>query len=152
MKKKLIAALVTSFVLAGSVTVAFTKEPVDPVNKDRNGVAIKGYDPVAYFEDGRPTKGSSEYSAQWAGATYLFANKDHRDAFTAAPEKYAPQYGGYCAWAVSNSYTADADPAAWKIIDGKLYLNYNKSVQSKWEPESAKRIAAADKNWPGLHK
>ena len=126
--------------------------PVDPINKDRRGLALKGYDATAYFEQGKPAKGSPEFSHTWNGATWHFESVQSRDLFKASPEKYAPQYGGYCAWAVSNNYTADIDPEAWKIIDGKLYLNYSKSVQRKWEPEAAKRIADADRNWHGLHK
>jgi len=126
--------------------------PVDAVNKDRKGIALKGYDAVAYFEQGRPVKGSPEFRHEWNGATWQFASAASRDTFKASPEKFAPQYGGYCSWAVSNNYTADADPEAWKIVNGRLYVNYNKSVQKKWEPEAARRIADADRNWPGLHK
>lgn len=126
--------------------------PVDPVNKDRKSLAMKGYDAVAYFEQGRPVKGSPEFRHEWNGATWHFASAASRDTFKASPEKFAPQYGGYCSWAVSNNYTADADPEAWKIVNGRLYVNYNKSVQKKWEPEAARRISDADRNWPGLHK
>jgi hypothetical protein len=126
--------------------------PVDPINKDRRGLALKGYDATAYFQHGKPVKGSPEFSHTWNGATWHFESAQSRDLFKANPERFAPQYGGYCAWAVSNNYTADIDPNAWKIIDGKLYLNYSKSVQRKWEPEAAKRIADADRNWPGLHR
>jgi hypothetical protein len=86
------------------------------------------------------------------GATWQFASADSRDSFAADPRKFAPQYGGYCAWAVSRGYTADTDPEAWKIIDGKLYLNYSKSVQRKWETDIPGNVAKADGNWPGLHK
>lgn len=126
--------------------------PVDPINKDRQGVALKGYDPTAYFQQSKPVKGSAEFTYEWSGALWHFESAQSRDLFKANPDKYAPQYGGYCSWAVSNNYTADVDPDAWKIIDGKLYLNYSKSVQRKWEPEAAKRVVDADRNWPGLHK
>jgi hypothetical protein len=126
--------------------------PVDPVNKDRKGIALKGYDAVAYFQQGVPVKGSPDFRHEWNGATWHFATATARDTFKASPEKFAPQYGGYCSWAVSNNYTADADPEAWKIVNGRLYVNYNKSVQKKWEPEAAQRISDADRNWPGLHK
>ena len=89
------------------------------------GVAIDGTDPVAYFTDGRPAQGSSDFEHEWMGATWRFVSAAHRDLFAADPAKYAPQYGGYCAWAVSQGYTAKIDPAAWKIVDGKLYLNYS---------------------------
>jgi hypothetical protein len=128
------------------------KTPVDPVNRDRNGFAIKGYDPVGYFEQKRPVKGGPTFTHQWNGGTWQFESARTRELFISNPEKYAPQYGGYCAWAVSNNYTASIDPEAWKIIDGKLYLNYSKRIQRMWEPDAAKRIMDADRNWPGLHK
>jgi hypothetical protein len=124
---------------------------VEPVNATR-GVAIGGYDPVAYFEQSKAVKGSDRFTHSWMGATWRFASAGHRDRFAAAPEMYAPQYGGYCSYAVSENYTAGIDPEAWKIVDGKLYLNYSKSVRKGWERDQARRIAAADRNWPGLHK
>lgn len=126
--------------------------PVDPVNKNGKGVAIKGYDPVAYFNESRAAKGSPEITADWMGARWHFTTTANRDAFQAEPGKYAPQFGGYCAWAVSNNYTADVDPAAWKVVDGKLYLNYNKAVQEKWQQDLSGRIRAGEKNWPSLHR
>jgi len=123
---------------------------VAPVNHDRRGLAIDGYDPVAYFTDGKPVQGSEQFTYQWNGATWRFASQEHRDLFAADPERYAPQYGGYCAKAVSENHTADIDPQAWKIVDGKLYLNYSPKVQKLWEQDIPGRIAAADKNWPGL--
>ena len=128
------------------------KSPVDPVNKTKEGVAIQGYDPVAYFELQRPEKGLPEHSFSWMGAEWRFANAAHRARFAAEPSRYAPRYGGYCAWAVSNNYTAPIDPQAWKIVSGKLYLNYSKSVQKKWEEQLLDRISAADRNWPALHR
>jgi hypothetical protein len=144
--------LAAAFAFILSTTALFSKSPVDPINRDPSGVAVKGYDPVAYFEQSKPVKGSPGITHEWNGAIWRFASSHSRDLFIADPGKYAPQYGGYCAWAVSNNYTADTDPTAWKIIDGKLYLNYDKSVQKKWEPEASKRIVNADRNWPGLHK
>ena len=124
---------------------------VDPVNVN-GGAAIKGYDPVAYFEQKQPVKGSPQYSYDWMNAKWLFASAQNRDKFAAAPEQYAPKYGGYCAYAVSQGHTAPVDPAAWSIIDGKLYLNYSKDVQKKWEQDRAGYIQKAEQNWPGLHK
>ncbi|MEO8028031.1 MAG: YHS domain-containing (seleno)protein, partial [Bryobacteraceae bacterium] len=126
--------------------------PVEPVSKDGRGVAVKGYDVVAYFTQSKPVKGSSQFTHQWMGATWQFASAEDRDLFKADPEKYAPQFGGYCAWAVSKGYTAETDPDAWKIIGGKLYLNYSKSIQKQWEQDVLSRIDAANKNWPTLHK
>ena len=112
--------------------------------------AIRGYDPVAYFTVGAPTRGSDEFTADWQGATYYFASADNRDKFKADPEAYAPQYGGYCAYAVSYGSTASTVPEAWKIVDGKLYLNYSKSVQKRWEQDVPGFISKADANWPGV--
>lgn len=125
---------------------------VEPVNTTGKGVALKGYDPVAYFNEGGPTKGSPNFTHQWMGAEWHFASAENRDQFSADPERYAPQYGGYCAYAVSEGHTANINPEAWKIVDGKLYLNYSKGVQKKWEKDQAGRIQAADENWPRLHK
>ncbi|MDX2154190.1 MAG: YHS domain-containing (seleno)protein [Bryobacteraceae bacterium] len=133
-------------------TAVLSAAPVDPVNKSWRGVALQGYDPVAYFTASKATKGSDSISHEWMGAKWYFSSDANRKLFIASPEKYAPQFGGYCAWAVSNNYTANADPEAWKIIDGKLYVNYNKDVQKKWEAEALKRIEAGNKNWPNLHK
>lgn len=114
------------------------------------GSAIRGYDPVAYFTQGKPVKGSSDYEYEWKGATWRFSSAEHRDAFKANPEKYAPQYGGHCAWAVSQGYTASTVPEAWRIVDGKLYLNYSLGVKATWEQDVPGNIAKGDKNWPGL--
>lgn len=131
---------------------AAAADRVDPVNKNRTSLALKGFDPVAYFSEGKPVKGSSQFTYQWMGATWQFASQQSRDAFAANPAQYAPQYGGYCSWAVSRGYTADTDPEAWKVVGGRLYLNYNKSVQKKWEADIPGNIGKADSNWPGLHK
>jgi len=134
------------------VVSAVAGSPVESVNKDRHGVALKGYDPVAYFEQSKPVKGSPQFAYSWMGATWNFASDADLKKFQSAPDRYAPQFGGYCAWAVSNNYTADADPNAWRIVDGRLYVNYNKDVQMKWEEDMEQRIEAARKNWPALHK
>jgi YHS domain-containing protein len=125
---------------------------VDPLNKDGKGLALKGYDPVAYFQQNRPVQGSPQFSFQWMEATWLFSSAENRDRFAADPQKYAPQYGGYCSYAVSQGHTASIDPEAWRVVDGKLYLNYSKGVQKKWEMDTTGYIQKADQNWPGLHK
>ena len=141
---------ITLALLAGAALMA--REPVEPINKDRSSVAIKGYDPVAYFKQGKPVKGAPTLTEEWMGAKWQFSSPESRDLFRADPAKYAPQFGGYCAWAVSQGYTADTDPDAWKIVGDKLYLNYNKSVQKKWEQDTPKYIEDGNRNWPGLHK
>lgn len=125
----------------------------EPVNKTLlGGLAVDGYDSVAYFTEGKPVEGKKEFSHQWQGATWRFASAANRDLFVAAPEKYAPQFGGYCAWAVSQGYTYDSDPEAWSIVDGKLYLNYNKKVQTQWSEDKAGNIAKGNANWPAVLK
>ena len=128
------------------------KAPVEAVNKNGEGIAIKGYDPVAYFTKAEPVKGSAQFAHHWMGATWWFATAEDRDLFVKDPDKCSPQFGGYCSWAVSNNNTADIDPTARKIVDGKLYLNYSKSVQKMWEKDLNKRIEDANRNWPALHK
>jgi len=117
------------------------------------GKAISGYDTVAYFRDGKPVEGDSDFTHEWMGAKWYFASAANRDAFAADPAKYAPQYGGYCAWAVSQGYTAKIDPEAWKIVADKLYLNYSKSVQQQWIAGGVEKlIAVGDGNWPAIRK
>ena len=112
------------------------------------GVAVGGYDPVAYFTEKAAVPGKPDITLQHDGATWRFSTTANRDAFKADPAKYAPQYGGYCAWAVSQGYTAKGDPNVWSVTDGKLYLNYNKSVQSGWQKDVPNLVKKADANWP----
>ncbi|MEX1035276.1 MAG: YHS domain-containing (seleno)protein [Sneathiella sp.] len=116
------------------------------------GTAVDGYDVVAYFTEGKPVEGSSDHSVEWKGAEWHFANAEHKKMFEANPEKYAPQYGGYCAWAVSQGYAASTIPEAWSIVDSKLYLNYSKGVQTTWEEDIPGNIKQANNNWPGIEK
>jgi hypothetical protein len=112
------------------------------------GVAVGGYDPVAYFTERKAIAGSKDITLEHEGVVWRFASAANRDAFKADPAKYAPQYGGYCAWAVSQGYTAKGDPNAWTVHDGKLYLNYNKSVQRDWEKDIPGNVTKGDGNWP----
>lgn len=123
-------------------------ESTEIVVFSEDGLAIRGADPVAYFTQGNYVIGQADYAYEWGGVTWQFASIENRDAFAANPEQYAPQYGGFCAWAVSQGYTAPIDPNAWKIVDGKLYLNYNQDVQKNWEKDIPGNIAKANANWP----
>jgi YHS domain-containing protein len=125
---------------------------VSQVNMTPEGVAIKGYDPVAYFTNKKPVKGMPEFEYEWHGARWLFASAAHRDEFERDPQRYAPRYGGYCAYAVSQGTTADIDPGSWTIFEGRLYLNLNKDVQRLWEKDMRDYIAKADENWPRILK
>ncbi len=111
-------------------------------------IAIEGTDPVAYFTEGTAVRGSSDYTHRWKGAEWRFKNAANRDAFVADPEKFAPQFGGYCAWAVSQGYTASIDPKAWTIHGDRLYLNYSKGVQAQWSEDIPGNIAKGERNWP----
>lgn len=115
-----------------------------------DGIAIEGADPVAYFEQGEYVAGASEFQHEWDGATWQFASAENRDTFASNPETYAPQYGGYCAWAVSQGQVAPIDPTAWAIVDDKLYLNYSAGVQDRWKQDIPGNIAKANENWPGV--
>lgn len=114
------------------------------------GVAVSGYDPVAYFTEKKPVKGNPALSLDYKGAKWYFASEANRVAFKAAPETYAPQYGGYCAWAAALGKAAKGDPEAWTIHKGKLYLNYNKEVSDRWKEKVDENIAKADVNWPSV--
>jgi hypothetical protein len=143
----LLVAIFTMLLMAG-VTRAQAAEPV--FTGLVKGVAVGGYDPVAYFTEKKPVAGSKDITLEHQGVMWRFASIANRDAFKADPDKYAPQYGGYCAWAVSQNYTAKGDPNAWTISNGKLYLNYNKSVQSTWEKDIPGNVTKGDTNWPGV--
>ena len=120
------------------------------VNKNKKGLALRGFDAVAYFEPGKPVKGSDQFTHKWNGATWRFASAGHRDQFAADPEQYAPQFGGYCAFAVTQGSTVDADPKVWRVLDGKLYLNYSQQVQRLWGRDVAGNIKKANAFWPKL--
>jgi YHS domain-containing protein len=117
-------------------------------NVDSSGLALKGYDPVAYFSEKKPVQGKPEFSATHQGATYRFASAANRDTFAAAPAKYAPQYGGYCAYGVASGYKAPIEPDAWTVVDDKLYLNYNQSVRSRWAADIPGYLRKSEANWP----
>ncbi|MDB4838109.1 YHS domain-containing protein [Marinomonas sp.] len=120
------------------------------INANSKDIAIKGYDTVAYFTESKPVKGSKKYSATYKGATYHFASAENRDLFNADKTKYAPQYGGFCAMGVVFGQKFNIDPKAWRVVEGKLYLNYNKSVQKKWLQDIPGNIQTAEQRWPTI--
>ena len=134
----------------------FTAQPataMPPVNTLGSGeVAILGYDPVAYFTDGRAVEGKPAFEQRWNGAVWRFASAANRDAFAKDPERYAPRYGGYCAYGVAQGYAVKIDPQAWSVVGGKLYLNYSKGVQATWSKDVPGYIAQADAKWPAVLK
>jgi YHS domain-containing protein len=119
---------------------------------ESSGVAIKGYDPVAFFKESKPVRGKDDLRFDYKGSTFIFSNADNRAAFAADPEKYVPQYGGYCAFGTARGYKADIDPATFTVIDGRLYLNYNRQVQKDWAADTARFIREADARWPTVRK
>ncbi len=110
--------------------------------------AIDGYDPVAYFELGAATPGSEQFTTTWREARWLFANSENLAKFRRDPERYAPAYGGYCAYGMASGYTANTDPEAWTIVDDRLFLNFDHDVKAEWETDRGSYIAEADVNWP----
>ncbi|MEM1302255.1 MAG: YHS domain-containing (seleno)protein [Pseudomonadota bacterium] len=141
-----------SFLMAAAAApVALTAIPAlaaEPPVYAEDGVAINGYDPVAYFTESQPVEGSAEFTADHDGATFRFASAANRDTFAADPAAYAPQYGGYCAYAVSRGYTATTSPNAWTVHEGKLYLNFNRAVRTLWSRDIPGNIVKGDANWP----
>jgi len=114
------------------------------------GKAIKGYDPVAFFTDSKPVMGADSLSYSWKGANWLFANRQNLQLFKANPEKYAPQYGGYCAYGASQGHKAPSEVDTWTILNGKLYFNYNQKVKEIWTKDEPGNIQKADKQWPEI--
>lgn len=141
--KKLILTLIIAFVSTiGNAQNQYLK----------NGVAIQGYDPVAYFESSKAIQGKSEINTEYKKATYFFSNAKNKELFLKNPEKYVPQYGGYCAYGVSEDHLSPTDPQAFTIVDDKLYLNYNLKVKELWSKERDERIRKANDNWKKLKK
>lgn len=135
----MLAALASPPVRAGSVN-------------ETGGVAIKGHDPVAYFTQGGPVDGSPEFTVAHDGAVFEFASAANRDLFAADPARYAPRYGGFCAFGASRGYKADIDPRAFTVVDGRLYLNYNLEVRAEWSKDVPGHVAKADANWPAVQR
>ncbi len=115
-----------------------------------NGIAIHGYDPVAYFTQSKPVEGSPAHALIWHGAKLLFASAEHQAMFEAAPEIYVPQYGGYCAYAMSKGAIATTVPEAWTVHDNRLYLNFSTGVRSLWSEDIPGNIARANSYWPAI--
>ena len=141
---KLLLALVLSILPVTSLCAA---DSVRPVNKDEAGIAIKGFDPVAYFAESRAVKGKKEFEHLYEESRWRFSSAAYRDLFAANPERYMPQYGGFCAGGMIAGRLVSADPEAWKIIDGKLFLGYSKAASDKFSKDADKNIKEADQQW-----
>ena len=120
------------------------------LNLDKAGVAIQGYDPVAFFTDHKPVKGAAEFTSKHGGATYLFSSKEHKDLFDKEPAKYEPVFGGYCAYGVSRNKLVEIDPEAFQIMDGRLILQKSKGVRDDFNKDAQGNLGKAKANWPGL--
>ncbi|AFK04686.1 YHS domain-containing protein [Emticicia oligotrophica DSM 17448] len=118
----------------------------------KNGIAINGYDAVAYFTESKAVEGKNDFSFEWNEAKWLFSSQANLDVFKTNPTKYAPQYGGFCAYGVSENHKSPTDPNAWTIVDDKLYLNYSKKVKELWSKDIPSRIQKANELWPSLNK
>jgi YHS domain-containing protein len=138
-----------AFVLASALP-AMAQGNKTLVNVDDSNLAIQGYDPVAFFTDNKPVKGDSKYVTKNDGAIYYFASKEHRDLFVKNPEKYEPVFGGYCAYGVAKDKLVEIDVNAFQIVDGKLFLQYSKSIRDKFNKDAKGNLAKADANWPAL--
>jgi YHS domain-containing protein len=143
--KKLFSGLFLLFI------VSFANAQTSEVFTTKDG-AINGYDPIAYFNEGQAVKGKKEFTTEWNGAQWLFSSEKNLETFKSNPEKYAPQYGGYCAYRASDGdgHKSPTQPDAFTIVNDKLYLNYNKNVKIEWSKNQKDRIQTADKNWPKL--
>ena len=143
-RSALLSAGLALAVLPASAGIVHAVDEINIVD----GYAVHGYDVVAYFTQGRPVEGKSDFTAQYDGATYRFASAASRDTFIADPAAYAPQYGGYCAFGTAMGRKFDGDPTAWAIVDGKLYLNLNADIQTRWREDIPGFIRGAENNWP----
>ena len=146
--RQLVVVCLLSLFVTGT---ALADPPIAPVNTE-HGLAVKGYDPVSYFTTGKPTPGLAQFATTYKGATYRFASAENRDRFVAAPEKFLPQYGGYCAIAIALNQIADIDPDEWAIVNDKLYLNNGFLAQTLWSLDKSGNIARGDHNWPLVPK
>ena len=154
---KLITRTVLIFASIMLMSHALAATKINTLDKDglfssykETGIAIRGYDTVAYFTLGKPVKGDTQYSVEWSGATWLFSTQEHANLFSGDPEAYAPQYGGYCAYGVAQNYLVKIEVDQWRIVDGKLFLNYDKGVQNKWVKDIPGYIEKADLNFVSL--
>jgi len=142
-----------SFLTVALLLIAFHSiHAATVINKDKSGLALKGYDAVAYFNEGKAVEGKKDFEHSWMDATWRFSTAENRDLFAKNPEKYAPQFGGYCAFGVTGGYLAPVDPTAWKVVDNKLYLNYDHEIQKKWSEDIAGNIKKALEKWPAASK
>jgi YHS domain-containing protein len=146
--RPLVAACVVVATLATTPAIAGVPGSTSSINTDAKGLALGGYDPVAYFDTGKPTRGMETFSASYAGARYLFASDAHRKTFLSEPKKYVPEFGGFCAVGTSFGEKVDIDPETGKVVKGKLYVNSNAKAQGIFDKDTSGTITKAEHNWP----
>ncbi len=150
--------LTTALLLFFTLGNAWAAERINTLEKkglfsyQPNGIAIRGYDTVAYFTDGKPVEGNDQFTTEWQGATWKFSSQENLDLFTSEPEKFAPQYGGYCAYGVAQKNLVKIEPDQWTIHDDKLYLNYNAKLNKEWKMDIPGYISSADELFESLLK
>ncbi|GAA6195790.1 YHS domain-containing (seleno)protein [Pseudophaeobacter sp.] len=143
--KSLLSGVALSVAMATSALAAGVE-----LNASSTGLAMQGYDPVAYFTDGAPAKGSYKITTVFNDATYRFASEEHKAQFEANPEAYLPAYGGYCAFGAAMGFKFDGDPTYWKIVDNTLYLNLSKDIQERWEGNIPGFVQDANGHWANI--
>jgi len=151
--RRVAAALLTVAAPASALILSAPAHAIVPgstgaVNVDQSGLALRGYDPVAYFDTGKPTMGVATLEATFDGARYLFATEEHRAAFLADPAKYVPQFGGFCSVGTSFGEKVDADPTTGKVVNDRLYVNYSAKAQALFDKDVSGTISRAETNWP----
>ncbi len=144
------SVIVSSLSALPAVSVAYDEGSKAAINVDNADIALHGYDPVAYFTAGKPTTGDKQFSAKYDGATYYFASAANRSEFEKNPAKYAPAFGGFCAMGAALGKKLDGDPAYWRIVDGKLYLNVGAPAQKRWLEDIPGNLTKANANWPQI--
>ena len=149
-RRVFIGLVMALLAFAGEIR-AEARRPVNTLGSS-DGVAIRGYDPVAYFRDGGPRPGKPEFSVRYGEAVWRFASAEHKALFEADPERYLPAYGGFCAYGTSRGYLVKIEPEAWSIVDGRLYLNHDLDVRKTWLGRTKTYVSRADRNWPRLTK
>ena len=150
LSKRTIVAFATAIALTTGAAVVPAAAAGPDVNVTITGLALRGYDPVAYFTDGKPIPGDYRITARYNEATYRFASQEHKILFETNPVKYLPQYGGFCAFGAAKGVKVDGDPAVWKIVDDKLYLNLAPPVYDRWSEDIPGNVKSANDNWPSL--
>ncbi|HXV25697.1 MAG TPA: YHS domain-containing (seleno)protein [Alphaproteobacteria bacterium] len=154
LSRRFLIALAGAVAVFSMIGVAHAvKQTGGEYNSMYAGLGAKGYDVVAYFTDGKAVQGKQDIEAVYGGVTWKFASEEHRDLFKADPAKYAPQYGGFCAWGVAQGKLFDVDPVnGWKIVDNKLYMNFNDQILATWNKDIPGNLAKSEANWPDLNK